>query len=213
MAGFVAAAPLSLCLFRSRNAFFGPKFHPLKHSKQSSDQNSTRFVSSLPCVCANQGSRPDREYGSLAETSGCKELLRWTRGQAVKTAFAIFTAGILIMSPVDLAFAGKSGGRVGGQTFRSAPVQPPRAAPRINNSGRANIFINPPPLVAPPLYGGYGAPFFGGWGWSPFSFFVPGPSIAIGVGGGFEFILFLFFIGMVGSIINFFRQKDNDDFD
>ena len=48
---------------------------------------------------------------------------------------------------------------------------------------RTNIYINPP--VAPPLGGyGYGSPFFGGYGWSPFTFFAPGPSVAVGVGGG-----------------------------
>ena len=48
---------------------------------------------------------------------------------------------------------------------------------------RTNIYVNPP--VAPPLIGGYGYGC-GGWGLSPFSFFAPGPAVAVGVGGGFD---------------------------
>jgi uncharacterized membrane protein len=41
-------------------------------------------------------------------------------------------AGVLVLSPVDDAMAGKSGGRVGGKAFRSAA--PRSSGPRINNS-------------------------------------------------------------------------------
>ncbi|KAH9296980.1 hypothetical protein KI387_028662 [Taxus chinensis] len=136
--------------------------------------------------------------------------------------------------------AAKSGGRVGGQAFRSSrpPSSAPRSSgPRINNSraigylngnllalrlmhvdfgqsnnSMANVFINPP--VAPPIFGGYGfgTPFFGGWGWSPFSFFAPGPSVAIGFGGGLEFFGLLLVLAFVGNTIrNLFNRDDYDD--
>jgi uncharacterized membrane protein len=82
---------------------------------------------------------------------------------------------------------------------------------------RTNIYVNPP--VAPPLIGGYGygSPFFGGgWGWSPFSYFVPGPSVAVGVGGGLDIFFWFLILGTIGSVIrNFFRRRgdDYDDYD
>lgn len=80
---------------------------------------------------------------------------------------------------------------------------------------RTNIYINPP--VAPPLVGGYGygVPFFGGgWGWSPFTFFVPGPSVAVGVGGGFDIFVAFLVLGTVATVIrSFFSRRDDDDED
>ncbi|KAK9097854.1 hypothetical protein Syun_024899 [Stephania yunnanensis] len=127
-----------------------------------------------------------------------------------KLAVVTFAAGMLALGSVHEALAAKTGGRVGGQAFRSAA--PKASSPRINNS-RTNIYINPP--VAPPLIGGYGygVPFYGGYGWSPFSFFAPGPSVAVGVGGGFDtFVLFLV-LGVVASVIRGFfnRSRDEDD--
>lgn len=52
-----------------------------------------------------------------------------------KLAMVALAAGVLALSPVDDAMAAKSGGRVGGQAFRSAPRSAPRpSGPRINNS-------------------------------------------------------------------------------
>ncbi|XP_011623849.1 uncharacterized protein LOC18435581 isoform X2 [Amborella trichopoda] len=121
-------------------------------------------------------------------------------------------AGVLTLGAAQDAMAAKSGGRVGGQAFRSAP--PPRSSgPRINNS-RTNIYINPP--VAPPLVGGYGfgGSYYGGWGWSPFSFFVPGPSVAIGVGGGFDFFLIFLVLGAIAAVVRRFTgpRYDDDDY-
>jgi hypothetical protein len=48
-----------------------------------------------------------------------------------KLAMAALAAGVLVLGPVDGAMAAKSGGRVGGQAFRSAPRS---SGPRINNS-------------------------------------------------------------------------------
>lgn len=125
-------------------------------------------------------------------------------------ALATAVAGLVIFSPAGDALAAKSGGRVGGQAFRSAP--PPSARPRIDNSRRTNIYVNPPSFGAPPLLGGYGSPYFGGWGWSPFSFFTPGPSIAVGVGGGFNLFGFLLLMAFAASIFNLFRRRDDDDY-
>ncbi|KAL6185366.1 hypothetical protein ACLB2K_041500 [Fragaria x ananassa] len=80
-----------------------------------------------------------------------------------------------------------------------------------------NIYINPP--VAPPLVGGYGygygSPFFGGWGWSPFSFFAPGPSVAIGIGGGFQLLAIAVFLGAIAAVARRFiasRDEEDDDY-
>ncbi|CBI17856.3 uncharacterized protein LOC100249657 [Vitis vinifera] len=136
---------------------------------------------------------------------------RKRENQLAKLAMVTLAAGVLTLGSVHEASAAKTGGRIGGQAFRSAP--PRASSPRINNS-RTNIYINPP--VAPPLVGGYGfgygVPFYGGWGWSPFSFFAPGPSVAIGVGGGFEVLVLFMFLGAVAAVIRRFAgSKDEDD--
>ncbi|KAI6676386.1 hypothetical protein NL676_037182 [Syzygium grande] len=63
------------------------------------------------------------------------------------------------------------------------------------------IYINP--HVAPPLVGGcgygYGVPFYGGWGWSPFSFFARGPSVA--VGGGFDVLAFFLILDAIAAVM------------
>ena len=78
---------------------------------------------------------------------------------------------------------------------------------------RTNIYINPP--VAPPLVGGYGfsfgVPFWGGWGWSPFSFFVPGPSVAIGISGGVELVVLFAIVGAIAAVIRFFSGSRSED--
>jgi hypothetical protein len=77
---------------------------------------------------------------------------------------------------------------------------------------RTNIYINPPP-VALPLGDGYGyeGPFFGGYGygygWSPFSLFAPGPSVAVGVGGGFDTLILLALGAIVGAVRRFLNRN------
>lgn len=53
-------------------------------------------------------------------------------------------AGILTLGSIDPALAAKSGGRVGGQAFRSSrPSAPPRASsPRINNSRYIQYWVS-----------------------------------------------------------------------
>ncbi|KAK9078889.1 hypothetical protein SSX86_002947 [Deinandra increscens subsp. villosa] len=135
--------------------------------------------------------------------------------QLAKLALVTMAAGVLTLGSIDPAFAAKSGGRVGGQAFRSsAPKQsaPRSSSPRINNS-RTNIYINP--QVAPPLIGGYGYGY-GGWGWSPFSFFAPGPSVAVGIGGGFDTLVLFMFLGAAAAVVRRLfgsRRNDYDDED
>lgn len=131
-----------------------------------------------------------------------------------KLAVVALTAGILTLGSVDDASAAKSGGRIGGQSFRSSA---PRSSPRMSQNSRTNVYINPP--VAPPLVGGYGygfgSPFYGGWGWSPFSFFAPGPSVAVGVGGGFDTIVLFMVLGAAAAVVRRFfgsRNEDDDDY-
>ncbi|XP_059653917.1 uncharacterized protein LOC132300726 isoform X1 [Cornus florida] len=128
--------------------------------------------------------------------------------QLGKLAIVTLAAGVLTLGSVDPASAAKTGGRVGGQAFRSsAPRSSSPSSPRINNS-RTNVYINPP--LAPPLVGGYGygfgVPFYGGGGYG-YGF---GPSVAIGIGGGFEiFALFILF-GAVAAVIRRFREEEDD---
>ncbi|KAG6508254.1 hypothetical protein ZIOFF_033628 [Zingiber officinale] len=134
-----------------------------------------------------------------------------SEAKLAKLAMVTLAAGMLALGSVDPAAAAKSGGRVGGQAFRSAA--PRVSGPRINNS-RTNIYVNPP--IAPPLFGGYGygAPFYGGWGWSPFTFFAPGPGIAVGVGGGFDVFVTFLVLGAIATVIRrVFGSKDYEDDD
>ncbi|KAK8615160.1 hypothetical protein V6N13_068941 [Hibiscus sabdariffa] len=132
--------------------------------------------------------------------------------QLAKLAIVTLAAGVLTLGSVGDASAAKTGGRVGGQAFRSPA---PRSAPRANGNSRTNIYINPP--VAPPLVGGYGygygVPFYGGWGWSPFSFFAPGPSVAVGVGGGFDTLVLFMFLGAFAAVVRRFFGSRNEDED
>ncbi|CAA3030148.1 uncharacterized protein LOC111380726 [Olea europaea subsp. europaea] len=136
-----------------------------------------------------------------------------SENQFGKLALVALAAGVLTLGSVDPASAAKTGGRVGGQAFRSSA--PRSSGPRINNS-RTNVYVNPP--VAPPLVGGYGygfgVPFYGGWGWSPFSFFAPGPSVAVGIGGGVELFALFLFLGAVSAVVRRLRgSRDEDDDD
>ncbi|CAL0307008.1 unnamed protein product [Lupinus luteus] len=158
---------------------------------------STTSVKTFRCSCSStshdkQQPSPTKEENKLA-----------------KLAMVALAAGVLTLGSVDDAFAAKTGGRIGGQSFRPSA---PRSSPRINNNSRTNIYINP--QVAPPLVGGYGygVPFYGGWGWSPFSFFAPGPGVAVGIGGGFDTIVLFMFLGAAAAVVRkFFGSRNEDD--
>ncbi|CAO2841772.1 unnamed protein product [Amaranthus hypochondriacus] len=127
-----------------------------------------------------------------------------------KLAMVTFAAGVLTLGSFGDASAAKSSGRVGGQSFRSSA--PRASSPRLNS--RNNIYVNPP--VAPPLVGGYGfgfgSPFYGGWGWSPFSIFAPGPGVAVGIGGGFNLIVWFMIFGAISAVLrSFFKLREDED--
>ncbi|XP_038889538.1 uncharacterized protein LOC120079434 isoform X2 [Benincasa hispida] len=137
-----------------------------------------------------------------------------SENRLAKLAIVTLAAGVLTLGSVHDASAAKTGGRVGGQAFRSAA--PRSSSPRINNNSRTNIYINP--RVAPPLVGGYGfgygVPYYGGWGWSPFSFFAPSPAVAVGIGGGFDLLFLFILLGTVAAFVRRFfgRREDDDDY-
>ncbi|XP_010483246.1 PREDICTED: uncharacterized protein LOC104761812 [Camelina sativa] len=177
----------------SRQSFSSDTFG-FRHSfKPRSNINLTRPNS----ICCKSPHHDEDETGSS----------RKNENQLAKLAIATLAVGVLALGNVGDAFAAKSGGRVGGQAFRSSAPRPP---PRINNRSRTNIYVNP--QVAPPLVGGYGYGY-GGYGWSPFSFFAPGPAVAVGAGGGgFDLLLLFMFFGAASAVArNFFRSRNDED--
>ncbi|XP_061361619.1 uncharacterized protein LOC133305416 [Gastrolobium bilobum] len=185
----------------SQQSFLTNALIPLTLKPMFSSRSSTVTISSVKtvyCSCPQhdqQQPQPPRK----------------NENKIAKLAIVALAAGVLTLGSVHDASAAKTGGRVGGQAFRSSA---PRSSPRINNNSRTNIYVNPP--VAPPLVGGYGygfgGPFYGGWGWSPFSFFAPGPSVAIGIGGGFDTIVLFLFLGAAAAVVRrFFGSRNEDD--
>ncbi|KAK4760179.1 hypothetical protein SAY87_023310 [Trapa incisa] len=172
-------------------------------STQKPRRKLISYGSTISCGYSKQESDDHHMLGS----SSSRE--RSERNHLAKFAMVALAAGVLTFGSVDDALAGKSGGRIGGQAFRSSG--PRVSAPRGNS--RTNIYINPP--VAPPLVGGYGygygVPFYGGWGWSPFSFFVPGPSVAVGIGGGLDLLALFLFIGAISAVIRRFIGSRNEE--
>ncbi|XP_019197895.1 PREDICTED: uncharacterized protein LOC109191705 [Ipomoea nil] len=175
--------------------------NPLASSFKPTRNFRCSFVNTTKISCS---CNPDAE----------NQPLRKNENKMAKLALVALAAGVLTLGSVDPASAAKTGGRVGGQAFRSSA---PRASgPRINNS-RTNVYINP--RVAPPLVGGYGygigVPYYGGWGWTPFSFFAPGPGVAVGVGGGFDTLVLFMLFGAAAAVVRRFlgsRDEEDDDY-
>ncbi|KAJ7979435.1 La-related protein 6 isoform 1 [Quillaja saponaria] len=183
----------------SRQSFLTNTLTPLTHKPQ------IKIISSVKTLSCKQ---PE---------SNKEESVRKNENKLAKLAIVTLAAGVLTLGSAHDASAAKSGGRVGGQAFKSSA--PRSSSPRVKNNSRTNIYINPP--VAPPLVGGYGygygfgVPFYGGWGWSPFSFFAPGPSVAVGIGGGFELIALFMFLGAAAVVVRRFtgsRDEEDDDY-
>ncbi|KAJ8444218.1 hypothetical protein Cgig2_028099 [Carnegiea gigantea] len=131
--------------------------------------------------------------------------------QLAKLATVTLAPGVLTLG----SSAAKSGGQIGGQAFGS--FAPCASFPRINS--RTNIYVNPP--VAPSLVGGYGfgfgAPFFDGWAWSPFSVFTPCPAVSVDVEGWFDLLVDFMCLGAIAAVIEellgsgFDDDSDDDD--
>lgn len=64
----------------------------------------------------------------------CSGLERGNENRLAKLAIVTLAAGVLSLGSVHDASAAKTGGRVGGQAFRSAA--PRSSSPRINNNSR-----------------------------------------------------------------------------
>ncbi|KAK7329767.1 hypothetical protein VNO77_23946 [Canavalia gladiata] len=187
----------STSIASSHQSFLTNALIPFTHKP-----NHRGTTSVITVVCCSSPSRDHQQQSPNPRKNDNK---------LAKLAMVALAAGVLTLGSVHDASAAKTGGRIGGQAFKSSA---PRSAPRINNNSRTNIYVNPP--VAPPLGGygyGYGVPFYGGWGWSPFSFFAPGPSVAIGVGGGFDTILLFMFLGAAAAVVRRFLGSRNDDDD
>lgn len=60
-------------------------------------------------------------------------VVRKKENELAKLALVAVAAGVLTFGSLDDALAAKSGGRVGGQAFRSSA---PRSSPRINDNSR-----------------------------------------------------------------------------
>lgn len=60
-------------------------------------------------------------------------LIRKNENKLAKLALVAVAAGVLTLGSVHDASAAKTGGRVGGQAFRSSA---PRSSPRINSNSR-----------------------------------------------------------------------------
>jgi len=158
-----------------------------------------------PFLCSAQQPR-DQQPQSTASTN------------LLPVTAALAAAFLISAGTPDEALAARSGGRVGGSSFRSArPAPAPRggggggggggqAGPTIRN-------YNYHSYSAPPVYGGYGPSYgFGGGGISIMpSFGVP----LIGGGGFFSLIFGLFAISLVLNVAKNLtsRGRDRDDFD
>ncbi|CAI8611133.1 unnamed protein product [Vicia faba] len=178
----------------------------------NSNFRNSRKTLVIHCSCPQPQHNNQEEQQSPTPLSNRKK----NENKLGKLAMIAVAAGVLTFGSVHDASAAKTGGRIGGQSFKSAA--PRNSAPRINNNNsRTNIYVNP--RVAPPLVGGYGyggMPYYGGgYGWSPFSFFAPGPSVAVGVGGGFDSILLFMLLGAGAAVVRRFfgsrRNVDDDD--
>jgi uncharacterized membrane protein len=116
--------------------------------------------------------------------------LRQTIKPLLKSLFVLFLVFTLVFSHADGALAARSGGRIGGGSFRMP-------------SSRT---YNPPRSYAPPGGGGYyPAPFPGGFG---FPFLFP----FWGIGGGFTGLFgILIFIAIANFLIQTFRRVSSSD--
>lgn len=105
-----------------------PHLIPLKPCRSSMDKGSSRY--NLLCFLLASSCRLDWLLILLLL------LYRWSSERSemklAQLAMVAVAAGVLTLGSVEPAVAAKSGGRIGGQAFRSAA--PRVSGPRINNS-------------------------------------------------------------------------------
>jgi len=138
--------------------------------------------------------------------------------QSVKAPLAALCAAALLTGAIvpEEALAARSGGRVGGSSFsarRSAPSAP-RAGPSSGPTIRNYNYYAPPPVVAPPLIGGFGFP---GFGFGGYGGVAVGPAVVV-PGFGFISSLFsLFFLiitlSFILNVIRGIMNNKNDRYD
>jgi hypothetical protein len=77
------------------------------------------------------------------------------------------------------------------------------------------IYINPQSVVPRRIW--LQGSFFGAYGydygWSLFSLFAPGPSVAVGVGGGFDTLVLFVALGTIVWAVRRFLNWNNYDYD
>eukprot|EP00252_Welwitschia_mirabilis_P007680 TRINITY_DN192_c0_g1_i4.p1 TRINITY_DN192_c0_g1~~TRINITY_DN192_c0_g1_i4.p1 ORF type:complete len:153 (+),score=10.52 TRINITY_DN192_c0_g1_i4:141-599(+) len=89
--------------------------------------------------CSARHSKDPQTNLRCAESS---EREKWKGERLMGKTVAVIAAGVLVTTAGE-AMAAKSGGRVGGQAFRSyrsAPSPPPRSSPRVDNSRNSYYF-------------------------------------------------------------------------
>ncbi|CAL8468171.1 g7710 [Coccomyxa elongata] len=134
---------------------------------------------------------------------------------APKLAAAALAASLLLsaVAPED-ALAARSGGRVGGSSFRSSAPSAPRSAPSAPRSSGPSV-RNYNYYSAPPLVGGYGGYGYGGYGYGGGGLSIfPAAPIFFGGGGLFNILIFMFVASTIlGVVRNLFNRRRDDEFD
>ena len=166
-----------------------------------------------------------RTSGPSDEETDKPSLMQKLAGPTAALVVCALISGAVIP---DEAFAARSGGRMGGSSFRSRAPSMPRGGGGGGNR-RSILFIKRlfrhhasiavccsyrqynyygSPGIAPPLVGGYGYGM-GGYGLMP-SFFFP-----IGFGGIFNIFIAIFVFNAIFNAVRGFQNRDDDrdDFD
>lgn len=180
--------------------------------------NSLRpqLASRATCFSRVTGLRPlqARRVTSAVRCSSDNDSEQSILQKAGLPAAVLLSAALLFAGTPDEALAARSGGRVGGSSFRSAPRSAPSAG-AIRSGGGATVrnynYYSAPPLVSP--YG-FGMPFFGG-GYGV-GFFPMG-----GIGSLFNILIIMFILNIVLQTVRSFtnggdnnnNKRDNDDDD
>ncbi|KAK9845976.1 hypothetical protein WJX81_007381 [Elliptochloris bilobata] len=175
-----------------------------------------------PGAPALRVSLPSRHMRARAPFTVCSAAKRTEDDRSIASKLAVPFTGALAAAmllgaavPQD-ALAARSGGRVGGSSFRSSA--PSRSmAPQSGGGGGGgggggatvrNYNYYGGPSYSPPLIGGYGYGGYGGGLFAP-SFALP----VFGFGGFFNFIFFMFAVSAVLGVARSLLSRRNDDFD